>query len=75
LRGRRVHEAIDELTRALDGGLRDGDEILLVIHGMGTGALRSAVREHLTLSPYIVSHRTGEQSEGGEGVTIATLRR
>lgn len=75
LRGRRVDEALDELARALDGGLRDGDEVLLIIHGMGTGALRSAVREHLTGSPYIVSHRSGGRGEGGEGVTIATLRK
>ncbi|MCH7868469.1 MAG: Smr/MutS family protein [Myxococcales bacterium] len=75
LRGRRVDEALDELARALDLGLRDGDEILRIIHGIGTGALRSAVREHLTVSPHIISHRAGERGEGGEGVTIATLRR
>lgn len=75
LRGRRVDEALDELTRALDSGLRNGDEVLLIIHGMGTGVLRSAVREHLSGSPYIVSHRSGVRGEGGEGVTIATLRR
>ena len=75
MRGRRVDEALDELTRALDSGLRNGDEVLLIIHGMGTGVLRSAVREHLSGSPYIVSHRSGVRGEGGEGVTIATLRR
>ena len=75
LRGRRVDEALDELAQALDMGLRDGDEILLIIHGMGTGALRSAVREQLSISPYVVSHRPGVRGEGGEGVTIATLRR
>ncbi|MCP4035988.1 MAG: hypothetical protein GY733_03565 [bacterium] len=75
LRGKRVDEAIDELMRALDKGLRDADEMLHVIHGMGTGALRSAVREQLGASPHIVSHRAGERGEGGDGVTIATLRR
>ncbi|MCP5041409.1 MAG: hypothetical protein GY944_10320 [bacterium] len=75
LRGRRVDEAIDELERTLDRGLRDGDEILQVIHGMGTGALRSAVREYLHASPHVLSHRAGERGEGGEGVTIAALRR
>lgn len=75
LRGRRVDEALDDLAQALDDGLRDGDEILQIIHGMGTGALRSAVREHLTASPHVVSHRAGERGEGGDGVTIATLCR
>ncbi len=75
LRGRRVDEALDELARVLDAGLRDGDEILHVIHGIGTGALRAAVREHLHASPHVVSHRAGERGEGGDGVTIAELRR
>ena len=75
LRGRRVDEAIDELATALDQGLRDGDERLHVIHGMGTGALRSAVGKYFTASPHVVSHRQGERGEGGTGVTIAVLRR
>ncbi|MDP6977508.1 MAG: Smr/MutS family protein [Myxococcota bacterium] len=75
LRGRRVDEALDELASALDAGLRDGDEILHVIHGIGTGALRAAVREHLHASPHVISHRPGERGEGGDGVTIAELRR
>lgn len=75
LRGRRVDEAIDEVTSALDQCLRDGDELLHVIHGMGTGALRSAVREFFTASPHVVSYRAGERGEGGTGVTIAVLRK
>ncbi|HIG72322.1 MAG TPA: hypothetical protein EYG46_03475 [Myxococcales bacterium] len=75
LRGRRVDEALDELKTALDQGLRDSNEQLHVIHGMGTGALRTAVREFFTASPHIVSHRIGERGEGGTGVTIAVLRR
>ncbi|MBW2387742.1 MAG: Smr/MutS family protein, partial [Deltaproteobacteria bacterium] len=75
LRGMRVDAALDDLVQVLDDGLRDGDDFLLVIHGMGTGALRSAVREHLAASPHVVSHRAGERGEGGEGVTIATLRK
>lgn len=75
LRGMRVDAALDDLAQVLDDSLRDGDDSLVVIHGMGTGALRSAVREHLAASPHVVSHRAGERGEGGEGVTIATLRK
>jgi DNA mismatch repair protein MutS2 len=75
LRGMRVDEALDVLVQVLDDGLRDGDDFLQIIHGMGTGALRSAVRENLAASPHVVTHRAGERGEGGEGVTIATLRR
>jgi DNA mismatch repair protein MutS2 len=42
-----------------------------IIHGKGTGVLRSAVREQLKDSPYIFSHQSGQEKEGGDGVTVA----
>ncbi len=74
LRGLRVDEALDRLIEALDDSVCERIDALLVIHGMGTGALRSAVREHLTQSPHSQSFRAGERSEGGEGVTLVKLR-
>jgi DNA mismatch repair protein MutS2 len=45
-----------------------------VIHGLGTGALRAAVREHLAASPYVVRIEDAEANQGGDGVTIAVLQ-
>ncbi len=74
LRGQRVHEAIDRLVEALDRALHEGHELLRVIHGFGTGALRSAVREELHSSPHVESYRAGERNEGGDGVTLVQMR-
>jgi DNA mismatch repair protein MutS2 len=75
LRGQRVDEALDALGGALDEAAADGRDELVVIHGLGTGALRSAVRTHLAGSPYVLDLKSGEPSDGGDGVTVASLGR
>ena len=44
-----------------------------IIHGKGTGVLRAAVRKELSKHPLVKSFREGESSEGGDGVTVATM--
>jgi DNA mismatch repair protein MutS2 len=73
LRGMRVDEAIDAVERALDDAARAGSEALEIIHGVGTGALQSAIREHLRRLPHVARFTPGA-SKGGEGVTLAYLK-
>ncbi len=73
LRGARVDEALDALVRYLDDASLAGLEQVLVIHGLGTGALRDAVREQLAGHPLVKSCRPGERGEGGDGATIVRL--
>ena len=47
--------------------------MVTVIHGHGTGALKSAVRDFLSTSPYVAKYRPGEDTEGGDGVSIIDL--
>ncbi len=72
--GLRVDEALEELeaflSRAALGGLRE----LRVIHGLGTGRLRDAVREQLARHPLVDTFRPGEAHEGRDGATVVTLR-
>jgi DNA mismatch repair protein MutS2 len=71
--GRRVDAALDELDRFLDAAqLADHDEVR-IIHGHGTGRLRSAVRGHLESHDQVRSHRPGRGGEGGDGVTVVRL--
>ncbi len=73
LRGMRVDEALDILEKRLDmASLRNIREIT-VIHGHGTGALKSAVRSYLGDSPYVAKYRAGEQNEGGDGISIVDI--
>jgi DNA mismatch repair protein MutS2 len=73
VRGQRVDEALAELDRFLDDSLLAYREVVFVIHGYGTGALRDAVRGHLGSSPAVARFRPGQEKEGGDGVTVAWL--
>jgi len=74
LRGMTVDECLIELDRFIDQGLRTGLNEFTVVHGKGTGALRTAVTRYLKASPYVKSSRLGVYGEGEDGVTIVTLK-
>ncbi len=74
LRGLRVEEAIAQLAALLDRAALRGCSQLHVVHGLGTGALREAVRAHLAESPYVERFAAGHPDAGGAGVTEVTLR-
>lgn len=74
LRGMNVEEGIMELDRYIDHALRMGISEFTVIHGKGTGVLRTAVREYLKKSKFVKSHRLGAFGEGEDGVSIVTLK-
>ncbi|MEO8606007.1 MAG: Smr/MutS family protein, partial [bacterium] len=71
--GLRSGEAVDRLATFLDRAVRAGEEHVRIVHGVGSGALRRAVQDYLATSPYCAGYRAGEPSEGGGGVTVATL--
>lgn len=74
LRGLRLEEVDAPLIRALDQAVLSDLESLRVIHGKGTGALRSRVGQILAEDPRVVDQRPGGDGEGGAGVTVARLR-
>jgi DNA mismatch repair protein MutS2 len=74
LRGMTVEEALAVLEQFLDNALLSKVETVTVIHGKGTGALRSAVHQMLKSSRYVKSFRLGRYGEGENGVTVVTLR-
>ncbi len=73
LRGMTVDDMLIELDRYLDQAYLAGLPFVRIIHGKGTGALRQAVREELRGHPLVGEFRSGENNEGGEGVTVAKL--
>jgi DNA mismatch repair protein MutS2 len=74
VRGKRADEALAEVESFLDRSALGGVDHVLVIHGHGTGALRKAVREYLATSPYVERFRPGGAGEGGDGVSVVSLR-
>jgi DNA mismatch repair protein MutS2 len=75
VRGLRVDELLREVERFLDRLYSEGEAECLILHGHGTGALKQALRDHLSASPYVASFRRGEDHEGGDAVTLVALRR
>ncbi len=74
LRGRRVDEVEFELGPALDRAFLSDVPELRIIHGKGTGALRSRVTELLEQDKRVAEFRLGGPGEGGTGVTVVTFR-
>ncbi len=74
VRGLRVEELIREVDRFLDGLYAGGEPSAVILHGHGTGALKQALRDHLSASPYVGAFRPGDRHEGGDAVTVVTLR-
>lgn len=73
LRGYRVEDALDSLEFYLDKASLANLSPVTIIHGHGTGALKSAVRDFLSTSPYVAKYRPGEDTEGGDGVSIVDI--
>jgi len=73
LRGERVDEGLDRLERYLNDAYMARLPWVRIIHGRGTGAMRSAVRDVLKSHPLVGSLRSGEANEGGDGVTVVKL--
>ena len=73
LRGQTADEALLELDRFIDDAVMVGLGQITVIHGKGTGALRSAVHAHLRTHPSVKSYRLGTFGEGENGVTIVEI--
>lgn len=74
VRGQAADEALDRVVAALDRATLDGAPYLRIIHGHGTGRLKSVLRKYLRESPYVAEFRPGDRAEGGDGVTVAKLR-
>lgn len=74
VRGETAEEALMDVDRALDAAVLSGVSHVTVIHGKGTGVLRSAVQQHLRRHPSVKSFRLGTFGEGESGVTIVEMK-
>jgi len=74
VRGMRVDEAIPIVERFLNKLSINEINQGLIIHGIGKGFLRDAVREYLKEHPAVKSYRRGNPDEGGDSVTLVELK-
>jgi DNA mismatch repair protein MutS2 len=73
VRGQRVDEAMRAVEKALDDAARAGVSCLEILHGIGTGALMSGLRERLRELAQVQRIEAGNSDTGGPGVTLAFL--
>jgi DNA mismatch repair protein MutS2 len=73
IRGARVDEAVAALEGYLEDASLAGLERVTIVHGLGTGALRDAVRTAAAGHPLVRDVRAGDRGEGGDGATIVGL--
>jgi DNA mismatch repair protein MutS2 len=73
VRGATVAEALEALDRYIDDAVVVGIGRLTVIHGIGTGVLRDAIRSHVGDHPLVSEARPGRRGEGGDGATLLVL--
>ncbi|WP_230137443.1 endonuclease MutS2, partial [Peribacillus frigoritolerans] len=74
LRGERFENAISRVEKYVDDALLAGYSSVSIIHGKGTGALRSGVQEYLKNHRSVKRIRFGEAGEGGTGVTVVEFK-
>ena len=74
VRGYRAREAIDAVDRYIDRTTLDDLNEIRILHGKGTGALSSAIREFLQHHPLVKSSHFAEERDGGTGVTIVEMK-
>jgi len=73
LRGLRVDDGVAMAQSFLDRAIGEGLDVVFLLHGHGTGALRDAIRRELGRSSYVARSRGGVSDEGGEAVTVVWL--
>ena len=74
LLGKTVDEAIAELDKYLDDAYLAHLSSVRIVHGKGTGALRSGIHQYLRRQKHVKSFRLGAFGEGDSGVTIAEIK-
>ena len=75
LRGMNSDEAVTKALSFIDSGLLKGEKAIFLIHGHGTSALKTAIRETLNNNcPYDIKFRSGNPEEGGDGVTVVFFK-
>ena len=74
VRGEIVMDALLDVDRAIDAAVLQGLHQITIIHGKGTGTLRTEIQKHLKKHPSIRTFRLGAFGEGDSGVTVAELK-
>ena len=65
---------MERLDAFLDESMLEGRDIVFVLHGHGTGAMKDAIRRALASSPYVAESAPAPDDQGGDALTVSRLR-
>ena len=71
--GLRTSEALRQLEQFLDQAYLTNQREVRIVHGIGSGALKKAIHDYLSTSPYCAAFRQAEPHHGGAGATIVQI--
>ena len=74
VRGLSLEEALNEVDAFLDEATLNKLGQVFIIHGKGTGILRSGIQRYLGRHPSVKTYRLGKYGEGEDGVTVVTMK-
>ncbi|WP_235885377.1 endonuclease MutS2 [Paenibacillus cymbidii] len=74
LRGSNLEDSLIEVDRFLDESFLANFAQIYIIHGKGTGVLRTGIQEYLRRHRHVKAYRLGNYGEGGAGVTVVELK-
>ena len=74
MQGETLDEAVMDVDKYLDDAYMAGLREVTIIHGRGTGVLKDGLRQIFRRHKHVASYRKGAYNEGGDGVTIVTLK-
>ncbi len=75
VRGQNLDEAVDNVSKYLDDVSMSGLEKVTIIHGRGEGVLKKGIHDYLRTNRSVAGARKGSYNEGGDGVTIVTMKK
>ena len=74
VRGMRGDEAIQAVTYFIDGAILVGVSRVRILHGTGTGILRTLIRQYLATVPGVAHFQDEHVQFGGAGITVVDLK-
>ena len=72
--GKNTEDALIEIEKYIDKVLIAGYDSFTIIHGVGSGILRKNIAKYLEKNKYILNFRSGNENEGGLGVTVVNMK-
>ncbi|HCX89519.1 MAG: hypothetical protein COW04_09995 [Deltaproteobacteria bacterium CG12_big_fil_rev_8_21_14_0_65_43_10] len=62
------------VDKVIDNTILSGMTRVDIVHGVGTGRLRDAIRDHLNAHSFVVNFNSADLSQGGTGVTVVEIK-